>query len=67
MNRRQLLTTGGAFPGERTIMPWKRIKFEADGQNIDADPVLVQYIGGTFVTIFPAAGALAEPVWPVNG
>ena len=33
---------------------------------IDADPVLVQYIGGTFVTIFPAAVALAEPPWPMN-
>jgi branched-chain amino acid transport system substrate-binding protein len=54
------------IPGERTIMPWKRVKFEADGQNVDADPVLVQYIGGTFVTIFPAAVALAEPQWPMN-
>ena len=54
------------IPGERTIMPWKRVRFEADGQNIDADPVLVQYIGGTFVTIFPAALALAEPLWPMN-
>ena len=33
---------------------------------IDADPVLVQYIGGTFVTIFPAAVALAEPLRPMN-
>jgi branched-chain amino acid transport system substrate-binding protein len=54
------------IPGERTIMPWKRVKFEADGQNVDADPVLVQYIGGTFVTIFPTAVALAEPLWPMN-
>ncbi len=54
------------IPGERTIMPWKRVKFEADGQNVDADPVLVQYIGGTFVTIFPAAVALSEPLWPMN-
>jgi branched-chain amino acid transport system substrate-binding protein len=54
------------IPGERTIMPWKRVKFEADGQNINADPVLVQYIGGTFVTIFPTAVALSEPLWPMN-
>jgi branched-chain amino acid transport system substrate-binding protein len=54
------------IPGERTIMPWKRVKFEADGQNVDADPVLVQYIGGNFVTIFPAAVALAEALWPMN-
>jgi branched-chain amino acid transport system substrate-binding protein len=54
------------IPGERTIMPWKRVKFGADGQNADADPVLVQYVGGTFVTIFPTAVAMAEPVWPMN-
>jgi hypothetical protein len=33
---------------------------------IDAEPVLVQYIGGTFVTIFPAAVALDEALWPMN-
>jgi branched-chain amino acid transport system substrate-binding protein len=54
------------IPGERTIMPWKRVKFGADGQNIDADPVLIQYIGGKFVTIYPASVAVAEPLWPMN-
>ncbi|WP_315833607.1 ABC transporter substrate-binding protein [Bradyrhizobium prioriisuperbiae] len=54
------------IPGERTIMPWKKVGFGADGQNVDADPVLIQYIGGTFVTIFPSAVAVAEPLWPMN-
>ena len=54
------------IPGERTIMPWKRVKFDAEGQNDDADPVLIQYVGGKFVTVFPAAVALAEPLWPMN-
>ena len=54
------------IPGDRTIMPWKRVKFGADGQNVDADPVLIQYIGGKFVTVFPAAVAVAEPLWPMN-
>ncbi len=54
------------IPGERTIMPWKRVVFGADGQNPDADPVLIQYIGGTFVTIFPSVVAVAEPLWPMN-
>lgn len=54
-------------PGERTIMPWKRIKFTAEGQNDDADPVLLQYLGGKFVTVFPAQAAIAEPKWPMNG
>ncbi len=54
------------IPGERTIMPWKRVKFGPDGQNADADPVLIQYIGGKFVTIFPSSVAVAEPLWPMN-
>jgi len=52
--------------GEQTIMPWKRVKFDEMGQNNDADPVLLQYIGGKFVTISPPQGAVAEPVWPMK-
>jgi len=54
------------IPGERTIMPWKRVKFGPDGQNLDADPVLLQWVGGKFVTIFPASAAIAEAKWPMN-
>lgn len=54
-------------PGEKTIMPWKRIKFTAEGQNDDADPVLLQYLGGKFVTVYPEQAAIAEPKWPMNG
>jgi branched-chain amino acid transport system substrate-binding protein len=52
--------------GEQTIMPWKRIKFDEMGQNNDADPVLLQYIGGKFVTIYPPQAAVAEAVWPMK-
>ncbi|WP_159010326.1 ABC transporter substrate-binding protein [Bradyrhizobium sp. S69] len=52
--------------GERTIMPWKRIKFDEMGQNNDADPVLLQYVGGKFVTIFPRQAAIAEAIWPMT-
>jgi branched-chain amino acid transport system substrate-binding protein len=52
--------------GEQTIMPWKRIKFDDMGQNNDADPVLLQYVGGKFVTIFPPQAAIAEAVWPMK-
>ena len=52
--------------GEQTIMPWKRIKFDDMGQNNDADPVLLQYVGGKFVTIFPSQAAVAEAVWPMK-
>jgi branched-chain amino acid transport system substrate-binding protein len=54
-------------PGERTIMPWKRIKFTPEGQNDDADPVLLQYLNGKFITIFPEQAAIAEAKWPMNG
>ena len=54
------------IPGEQTIMPWKRVKFDELGQNNDADPVLLQYIGGKFVTISPPQGAVAEAVWPMK-
>jgi len=54
------------MPGESTIMPWKRVKFDDMGQNNDADPVLLQYIGGKFVTIFPPQAAVAEAVWPMK-
>ena len=54
------------LPGDQTIMPWKRVKFDETGQNNDADPVLLQWIGGKFVTIFPEQAAIAEAVWPMN-
>jgi branched-chain amino acid transport system substrate-binding protein len=54
------------LPGEQTIMPWKRVKFDETGQNNDADPVLLQWSGGKFVTIFPEQAAVAEAVWPMN-
>jgi branched-chain amino acid transport system substrate-binding protein len=47
-------------------MPWKDIKFDPQGQNDDADPVLLQYVGKKFVTIFPPQAAVAEAIWPMN-
>jgi branched-chain amino acid transport system substrate-binding protein len=54
------------IPGEQTIMPWKRIKFDEIGQNNDADPVLLQYVGGKFVTVSPPQAAVAEAIWPMK-
>ena len=53
------------IPGEQTIMPWKRIKFDEMGQNNDAEPVLLQYVGGKFVTIYPEQAAVAAAIWPM--
>src|SRR5579872_5147447 len=53
------------MPGDVTIMPWKRVKYDEMGQNNDADPVLLQYIGKKFVTIAPEQVAVSEAVWPM--
>lgn len=54
------------IPGARTIMPWKKVAFDATGQNPDATPVLIQYIGTNFVTVFPAEAAIAPARWPMG-
>src|SRR6201992_1298650 len=54
------------MPGEQTIMPWKRVQVDAMGQNNDADPVLLQYLGKKVVTIFPPQAAVAEAMWPMK-
>ncbi|WP_441279435.1 ABC transporter substrate-binding protein [Tardiphaga sp. 172_B4_N1_3] len=53
------------MPGESTIMPWAKVKFDELGQNNNADPVLLQYNGGKFVTIFPPQAAVADAIWPM--
>jgi branched-chain amino acid transport system substrate-binding protein len=62
--RNALATTD--ISGEQTIMPWRRIKFDEMGQNNDAEPVLLQYVGGKFVTIYPQQAAVAEAIWPMG-
>ncbi len=58
--------TATDIPGDRTIMPWKGVRFDATGQNNGCDPVLLQYDGRKFVTVFPLLAAISEPVWPMN-
>ena len=55
------------MPGDVTIMPWRRVKFDEMGQNNFADPVLLQYSAKNFVTIFPEQAAVSEAIWPMNG
>ena len=61
--RKALIATN--IPGDQTIMPWKGVRFDETGQNVDATPVIQQVFGGTYVTVFPAAVAAREPVWNV--
>ncbi|HLX16527.1 MAG TPA: amino acid ABC transporter substrate-binding protein, partial [Bradyrhizobium sp.] len=39
--------------------------YDEMGQNNDADPVLLQYVGRKFVTIAPEQVAVSEAVWPM--
>jgi len=55
------------IPGDKTIMPWSRVKFGADGQNTFASPVLIQYVGNRFVTVYPFEVAAGAAQWPMNG
>lgn len=52
--------------GADTFMPWKRVKFVNNGQNQDADPVLIQYDGKIFKTVYPDDVAVGDPIWPMK-
>jgi branched-chain amino acid transport system substrate-binding protein len=54
------------MPGDVTIMPWEKVKFDDMGQNNFANPVLLQYNGGVFQTIYPPQAAIADAVWPMK-
>ena len=51
--------------GAQTIMPWAAIRFDATGQNQDANPVIQQVRDGRYHTVFPEAVAAEAPVWSV--
>ena len=52
--------------GSRPSCPGGASSSTRSGQNNDADPVLLQYVGGKFVTIFPPQAAIAEAIWPMK-
>ena len=62
--RKALMATN--IPGDQTIMPWKGVKFDETGQNIEATPVIQQVVNGSYVTVYPAAVAAREPAWGVG-
>lgn len=55
------------IPGEQTIMPWRRVAYGPDGQNVEADPVLLQWLDGRFQTIYPETAAIRAARWPMRG
>jgi branched-chain amino acid transport system substrate-binding protein len=51
--------------GEKLIMPWKGVKFDATGQNELGSGILVQIIGGKYTTVWPFELAAHDVVWPM--
>ena len=49
---------------KQTIMPWKGVKFDAEGQNSLATGVIEQMISGQYKVLFPAAYSSTKVVWP---
>lgn len=50
-------------PGDQTIMPWRGVRFDEQGQNAEATPVIQQFTGGAYRTVFPADVAAQEARW----
>jgi len=53
------------IPGNKLIMPWKGVKFDEKGQNTLGQGILVQIIGGKYVTVWPFDLAAHDIVWPM--
>jgi branched-chain amino acid transport system substrate-binding protein len=53
------------IPGDKLIMPWKGIKFDATGQNTLGTGIIVQVQGGTYVTVWPFDLAAKDLIWPM--
>jgi branched-chain amino acid transport system substrate-binding protein len=53
------------IPGDKIIMPWKGIKFDAAGQNMYGSGILVQIIDGKYNTVWPFDLATRDVVWPM--
>jgi branched-chain amino acid transport system substrate-binding protein len=53
------------IPGNKIIMPWKGIKFDANGQNMYGAGILVQIIDGKYNTVYPLDMATRDVVWPM--
>lgn len=61
--RKALTTTD--MPGNKLIMPWKGVKFDATGQNTLGQGILVQIVGGKYNTVWPFDMASREVTWPM--
>ena len=51
--------------GKNTIMPWKGIKFDQQGQNTLGSGISVQIVNGKYYTVWPFNLATREIIWPM--
>ena len=58
------LRTMDSTDGAARFFPGKRLKFDANGRRSDAALVVLQWQGGEPKPVFPAALAVAAPIWP---
>ena len=63
--RKALVET--SIDGASTIMPWKGIRFDEQGQNISGSGILVQIVDGKYHTIWPWNLATRDVTWPMPG
>lgn len=52
------------IPGDRLVMPWKGIRFDAKGQNELGAGIIVQVQAQKYVTVWPFELASKDVVWP---
>ncbi|MCK6442514.1 ABC transporter substrate-binding protein [Elstera cyanobacteriorum] len=53
------------IPGDKTIMPWANVRFDENGQNTGATPVLIQVQDGVYRSVWPFETASRPVVWPI--
>jgi branched-chain amino acid transport system substrate-binding protein len=53
------------IPGERTLMPWKNIRFGPDGQNDGGAGIVEQVQDGVYQTVWPFDVAVKPVIWPM--
>jgi len=53
------------IPGSLTLMPWKNIQFDANGQNQGGSGIIEQIQDGKYETVWPFDVAVSEPIWPM--
>jgi branched-chain amino acid transport system substrate-binding protein len=50
---------------QQMILPWRGIRFDSDGQNNLANPILTQWYHGEMVTVWPFELAKTDAIYPL--